>query len=60
MPLIVKESTKYRKEIAIDILLIGGPPNNLTDCEVCFQCERGVVNIISVKLKNFKKILCYC
>ena len=45
---------KYRKEIAIDTLLIGGPPNNLTDSEVCSQCGRGVVDT-SVKLTNSKR-----
>ena len=50
----LKEADKYRKQIAFDILLIGGPPNNLTDCEFCYQCGRGVVES-SVKLTNSKK-----
>jgi len=50
----LKEADKYRKQIALDILLIGGPPINLTDCEFCYQCGRGVVES-SVKLTNSKK-----
>ena len=50
----LKKVNKYRKQIAFDILLIGGPSNNLTDCEVCFQCGHGVVEM-SVKLTNFKR-----
>lgn len=50
----LKESTKFRKQIALDILLIGGPPNNLTDCQVCFQCGQGVVDS-SIKLTKSRK-----
>ena len=36
------------------IYLIGGLPNDLRDCAVCFQCARGVVES-SVKLTNSKR-----
>ena len=50
----LKDTNEYRKQIAIDILLIGGPPNDLTDCVVCYKCGREVVES-SVKLTNSKR-----
>ena len=35
MALSLKETIKYQKEIALNILLIRGPPNNLTDTVKC-------------------------
>ena len=50
---VFENSREYRKEVAFDILLCGGPSNSLEDRNVCFECGRKTVEE-SKKLKNSK------
>ena len=57
----LKESTTYRKRVALELLLHGGPPNNLKDCELCYSCGKKVVdkkNKLTNEKKDFWVICC--